>query len=277
VLELGDGYRTQVYHHHRTPGGPEHLGVLYLHGIQSHPGWFFASAGHLGQCGYEVFQVTRRGSGANRIARGHARSAQQLLQDLEAATEYVLSRTGSDRMHLVGVSWGGKLAVSYAGWTQHRGRIASLTLIAPGIVPKVDVSPATKLGIAMCLLALGRKGFAIPLNEPQLFTDNEPMREFLRRDPLRLRRASARFLYASRCLDRLLARAPEGVLRMPVTLIQAACDRIMDNEATARVVMRLTAGRAGIHELPGAHTLEFEPDPARFFDVLREACRQRNS
>ncbi|MDP7637126.1 MAG: alpha/beta hydrolase, partial [Phycisphaerae bacterium] len=85
------GYRTQVYHHHRTPGEPEHLGVLYLHGIQSHPGWFFASADHLGQCGYEVFQVTRRGSGANRIARGHARSAQQLLQDVEVAAEYVLS------------------------------------------------------------------------------------------------------------------------------------------------------------------------------------------
>ena len=42
VLSLRDGYRTVVYIY--GPLGPtKRVPVLYLHGIQSHPGWFVGS------------------------------------------------------------------------------------------------------------------------------------------------------------------------------------------------------------------------------------------
>lgn len=271
-LALDDGYRTQVYRHRAARGAPARLPVLYLHGIQSHPGWFFASSAALAGDGHEVFQVTRRGSGTNRRERGHTRSAGQLLADIAAAEKFVLARTQAERLHLVGVSWGGKLAAARAAQTDHAGRIASLTLIAPGIAVQVDVSAATKIALAACLLACPRKRFDIPLNEPELFTDNEAMRDFLRGDPLRLHRATARLMYASRRLDRMLAAADEGVLEMLVTLILSARDRIIDNDAVRGVVGRLTAGRDDVHEMPGAHTLEFEPDPAEFHAALLAAC-----
>jgi len=107
----------------------------------------------------------------------------------------------------------------------------------------------------------------------ELFTDNEPMRQYLRRDPCRLMRATARFLYVSRCLDRMLTRAPAGRLKLPVTLILAERDRIIDNAATRNVLDRLAGDHLRVRELPGSHTLEFECDPTPLWSQLLAATR----
>lgn len=270
LLTLDDGYETPVYVHHR-PAIPARLPVLYVHGIQSHPGWFVGSSSALADRGHPVFQVTRRGSGSNRVDRGHARSARQLLDDLAAACRFVRARTGSARLHLLGVSWGGMLAAAYAGQPPSRDHLASLTLIAPGIIPRVDVAIATKLGVALCLLAAPRKRFDIPLSDVELFTDVDAMRDYLRNDGLALHRATARFLFASRRLDRHLRRLPPGAVTAPTTLILSARDRIIDNAATRRLVDRITAASVHAVELPGAHVLEFEQDPTTLYAALAAA------
>jgi len=269
VLRLGDAYETRVYEH--RPPGPARLPVLQMHGIQSHPGWFVGSASMLADRGHPVFQVTRRGSGDNETDRGHASSAGQLLDDLDAAWALIARRTGAARVHLVGASWGGKLLAAYAARRRDRRHVASLTMVTPGIAPRVDVSGATKLAVALCLLAAPRKRFAIPLNDVELFTDNEAMREYLRGDSLRLHHATARLLMASRQLDRMLAKAPAGSLPMPTTLLLARRDRIIDNEATAAVVRRLAGDDVAVRQFPAAHVLEFEPDPTSFYDALARA------
>ena len=268
-LHLEDGYQTSVYAH--SPQGGPRLPVLYLHGIQSHPGWFAGSAAHLAACGHPVFQVTRRGSGDNDRDRGHARSAGQILRDVNTACRFAMDRTGAERVHIVGVSWGGKLAAAWATWKKRIVDPASVTMVCPGIVSRVDVGFVTKLGICLSLVPAPRKRFDIPLNEVELFTDNEAMREYLRRDGLRLHRATARFLFASKILDRMLARAPRGSLAMPTTLILAGRDRIIDNAATRKIVEHLTAGRAVIKELDAAHVLEFEAETEPFYTALAEA------
>ena len=264
-LTLPDGKETAVYRH-RPPGEPASPPVLYLHGIQSHPGWFFGSAARLAARGHPVFQVTRRGSGQATSSRGDAPSARQLLADVDAAVALIRERTGARRVAGVGVSWGGKLLAVWA--IHHPELLTSATLVAPGIAALVDVSTATKLRVAAALLLRPTVRFDIPLNEPSLFTGNESMREFIVGDPLRLRKATARFLYASRCLDRRLSRARGGALRAPATLILASRDRIIDNEATRQAVNRLTDGEAEVVEIEGDHTLEFEPDPEPYHDAL---------
>lgn len=270
VLRLSDGYKTAVYVHHR-PGPARRLGVLYVHGIQSHPGWFVGSAAALADRGYTVFQPVRRGSGDNRIDRGDAVSAGQLLDDLETAGRFVLERTGQSRLHLLGVSWGGKLLACYARHPRRMVNAASLTLLAPGIVPRVDVSLKTKLAIAASMLVSPRRLFDIPLNDVKLFTDNKAFQDYLRRDPYRLHRATARFLLASRLLDRRLGRASDGELKLPTTLLLARRDRIIDNDATRRVVERLTARRAVVCWFDAAHTMGFEPEPEPIYQAIAES------
>ncbi|MBS3733583.1 MAG: alpha/beta fold hydrolase [Phycisphaerae bacterium] len=271
TLPLGDGYEAGLFIH-RAPD-PRGLPVVYLHGVQSHPAWFFASAAAVARSGRDVYQPTRRGSGAGPEPRGDAPSARQLLADVAAACAVARDRSQAPAVHLAGVSWGGKLAAAFVATCAQREPVASLTLVAPGIVPRVDASTATKLGVAACLLVCPRRRFAIPLNDPALFTDNEPMRAYLRADQYRLHRATARFLYVSRRLDRFLAHAADGAIRTPTTLILARRDRIIDNAATRTAMDRLTDGRAATVELDGAHTLEFEPDPTPLCDALVAALR----
>ena len=275
-LRLADACETSVYVHCRGPAASRSP-VLYLHGIQSHPGWFVGSAAALADRGHAVYQVTRRGSGLNREDRGHARSAGQLLDDVRTACEFVLRETGAGKLHLLGVSWGGKLAAAYAADAALAGPIASLTLIAPGIAPRVDVPACRKAGVMLSLLACPKRLFDIPLDDVELFTDNEPMRAYLRADEFALHRATARFLYANRCLDVALRRAPGGAVTAPTTLLLARRDRIIDNRAVRAVVRRLAAGRQTVEEFDAAHVLEFEPDPGFLYDALAAAVHRGGS
>jgi len=270
ALRLDDGTATPVLRH--VPFAVAGPPVLYLHGIQSHPGWFVGSAQALARWGHEVFQVTRRGSGPARRDRGDAPSAGRLLEDLDAAVRYVRRQSGSESLAMLGVSWGGKLATAYM-LARAPTEVSSLTLVAPGIAARVDLPLGAKLAVALARCLRPRARFRLPLNDPELFTDNPAMQDYLRRDRHRLLRATARFLTASAWLDRMIARAPGGALRVPTTLVLARGDRIIDNLATRRRIARLTGGRAEVVELDGAHTLEFEPDPGPFHEVLRRAVR----
>jgi alpha-beta hydrolase superfamily lysophospholipase len=201
--------------------------------------------------------------------------AEVWLRDVALAAERARDETELAQVHLLGVSWGGKLAVACAA--ARPDLYKSLILAAPGIVPQVDVHLATKVRVAKCL-ALGREleRFSIPLGDPALFTENPERIRYIAEDPLSLREVTARFLYESRRLDRMVRRAA-GEVRMPVFLALAERDRIIDNRATRALVVRLGpngAGGAGaprrrIVEYAGAsHTLEFETDPEPFFRDL---------
>lgn len=261
-----NGATTVLVHH--APASPTGRPVLVLHGIESHPLWFVSSADALATRGHDVYGLQRRGSGLTKQDRGHAHSPAQLLSDLEAAVKYVLAQTKSDRLQLVGISWGGKLAACYALNPARAAALAGLTLIAPGVAPNVDLHWKQKLLVALCALAAPQEEFSVPLEDPSLFTENPARQAYIRKDPYRLHTVTARFLATSRLLDRQLAVAPAGSLTMPVHLILAERDRIIDNLHTRAIIERLAGDGLHIHELAGSHTLEFERDPAAFYETL---------
>ncbi|HUX02107.1 MAG TPA: alpha/beta fold hydrolase [Phycisphaerae bacterium] len=242
--------------------------LVYLHGIQSHSGWYEASSRRLASAGVAVYQIERRGSGTDSAhERGHVDRAEIWLADVALAAERARDETETAGVHLLGVSWGGKLAVASAAARPDLYR--SLMLAAPGLCPRVDLGAWAKVRVAKCL-ALGRDlaRFPIPLADPHLFTENPERVRTIAADPLALREVTARFLYESRRLDRLVRRAA-GAVDVPVLLALAERDRIMDNPATRALVARLGAPRHRIVEYAGAsHTLEFEPDPEPYFRDL---------
>ncbi len=292
TVELSDGYKTPAHVYTAQAAQPRPQPqrqdpVVYLHGIQSHPGWFSGSAAYLASMGHPVLLPTRRGSGANSVARGDAASAELLCQDVAACCRLAMAMFDAPRVRLVGVSWGGKLAAAFCLRRWPGVEVGSLTMVAPGIVSKVDVPLSEKLAIALALLGRPSPGaprgsamFDVPLSDVELFTDNPPMRDYLARDPYRLHRATARFLFASRRLDSMLRAAsglgtPRVALSLTTTLLLARRDRIVDNDATGRIIARLTAGKAHVEQFDAAHTIEFEPDPAAFHAALLAAVRRQ--
>jgi alpha-beta hydrolase superfamily lysophospholipase len=241
--------------------------VLYLHGIQSHGGWFEWSASLLAQAGLAVILPDRRGSGLNAEARGDTPAMERWLEDIDEVARWATRELGPERFLLVGASWGGKLAAAWA--LREPGRVRGLLLVAPGLYPRVGLGPLAVLKVVIALLVHSTGMFPIPLRDAALFTDNPAGRAFIAGDPLALQEATARFLHQSRRLDRLLLDADDGALRPETLLLLAQRDRIIRNEPTVAWLERVTSGRCRIMTLPGAsHTLEFEQD-SQYEAVLR--------
>ncbi|MGQ9649108.1 MAG: alpha/beta fold hydrolase [Phycisphaerae bacterium] len=241
--------------------------VLYLHGIQSHGLWFEASAARLAEAGFAVLLPDRRGSGRNEVERGHASSDRLLLRDVADGLDELHVRTGLGRFHLLGVSWGGKLAAAFLGHAP--ARVASLTLVAPGLFPRVDIPLTQKIRIGLASVVARRTLVDIPLDQPELFTANPARQAFIRSDKLKLSRATVAFMLASRRLDTRVARLARLSPGCPLKVFLAGRDRIIDNDRTKAFIRSLPWPGRGVVVYPEAHhTIEFEPDPRPFVDDL---------
>jgi alpha-beta hydrolase superfamily lysophospholipase len=150
----------------------------------------------------------------------------------------------------------------------HPGLVDGLALLCPGFFPKVRTPFRDKLRIVWARIVAPRRYFDIPLNDPELFTAVPHWQQFIRDDPVALRKATARLLVESVRLDAYLRVLPNRIT-VPVLLMLAGQDRIIDNPATRRFIDRVAAGEREIIEYPEAHhTLEFEPDPEKFISDL---------
>ncbi|HSA25932.1 MAG TPA: hypothetical protein P5159_05340, partial [Phycisphaerae bacterium] len=188
-------------------------------------------------------------------------------------------------------------------------RFASLTLIAPGLFPKVDIPLMEKIRVGWSAIANRHAAFDIPLNDPEMFTANPARQAFIRNDPLALRTVTAAFLLASRKLDRYARQGQqptaggregspkedtetlkrpdadslkagshaEGVTcgGCPLRVFLGGQDRIIRNARTKEFVRELHWPQREIIEYPEAHhTLEFEVRPDQFFDDLVNFIRE---
>ena len=266
-----DGYRWK-YRQYSLDGAPRGI-VVFIHGIQSHAGWYEQSCIRLAQAGYQIYFLDRRGSGMNAEERGDAPSFRRLLDDI-AEFLAALPRSaprgqalGRLPVFLAGISWGGKLAVALE--RRHPGLVDGLMLLCPGFFARVRPTLWQRISILFMRLARPRKKYPIPLNDPELFTASHRWQQFLRDDPLRLHHATARLLVESVRLDGYLRFTPKYV-HVPVLLLLAGEDRIIRNDYTRDYVSRFATPDKEIIEYAGVfHTLEFEPEPERFIGDLR--------
>lgn len=258
-----DGY---VWKYRKYQAAVPRAHVVCLHGIQSHAGWYEYSCQRLAEAGFTVSFLERRGSGLNERDRGDTPSFRRLLDDIAEFLRPL--RQNSLPVFLAAISWGGKLAVALQ--RRHPGLVDGLALLCPGFCPRVGVPFPRQLAILWARFVVPKKKFPIPLNEPDLFTANPKWLAFLRDDPLALHEASARFLLESARLDGYVRLCPKKV-QVPVLLMLAEKDRIIDNHRTCIYVHKFASEDKTIREYAGAHhTLEFESEPERFVHDLIE-------
>ena len=236
--------------------------LLYLHGIESHGGWFLPAAHGLAERGCTTYLLDRRGSGLNRDGEldhdGDAESADVLLEDVRRFRAH--ANLGS--VVLVGLSWGGKLAVA-AALDEPEG-VRALVLVTPGLVPRVDLSLRNKVRALASLAGGGHAPIELPI-EAEMFTSTPRWLDFIEHDPDRLKAVTARFLLASRSIDRRL-RDDGSALNVPVLLRLAGHDRIIDNERTLALLRRLCRASLRVERYEdSSHSIQFD-DTERLVD-----------
>jgi alpha-beta hydrolase superfamily lysophospholipase len=253
------------YRRFDPPGAPK-ADVVFLHGIQSHGGWYEYSCDKLCNAGFAVWFLDRRGSGLNTQARGDTPSFARLLDDVaEFLRTFAVGgdpRRRRTPLILGAISWGGKLALGLL--RRQPGLMDGLMLLCPGLFAQVGIPFPKRLAILATRLVAPTTLFPIPLNDPELFTATPRWREFIGGDPLSLHAATARFLVESVRLDRYIRRAARYVT-VPTLLLLAGRDRIIRNDRTQRFFQRFASREKNVITYPGAHhTLEFEPEPDWF-------------
>ncbi len=268
AYRASDGYELH-YRHWTTDLAKPRAMVVGVHGIQSHSGWYAYSCQRLAEAGYDVYFLDRRGSGLNSERRGFAVHEDRLVNDV---AQFLSGLRHQQRQSghvcpivLMGVSWGGKLATTVS--CRRPDLVDALALLYPGLVSRLKPTRHQRYKLRMAELRdWGRFPVPIPLNEPELFTDEPRWREFIREDQLALHQVTVSFMAANLRMSKFLDRQISQ-LQLPILMMQAGRDQIIDNAATKRLFDRMQSLRKTFIEYPEAcHTLEFEPKPDQFID-----------
>ena len=251
-----DGATLGYVEHRRSDGSTGRAALVYLHGIESHAGWFDAAADGLCGRGFDVYCLDRRGSGINRENRGfvsgHTDRFEDLLADVHAFVTTIAPNY--DTLVVVGLSWGGKLALGYG--LRHPNEVDGLVLITPGLVSRVDLGFLSKLGVLVCTWANPKAQFTTPI-EVEMFTDTEETLAKIRSDPLRLSRASARFFWETRSLDGFLD-ANAAANELPTLLVLADGDPIIDNDGALELLSRSGSELITLTYEDQRHSVQFD-------------------
>lgn len=230
-------------------------GLLLVHGLQSHAGWFEASdtARELAEAGVCSLAYDRRGSGRSSGARGHAESAEDFLMDLDAARRALRSEIGASApLHVLANCFGACATLAYAA--EHPDAFASLILTSPAthMSRRASYGFGHKLRIA---LAPAHRCFATPLRD-EYFVSEGPWLDWIRHDPLALRSVSAGFLRSAARLGRRMRDAIPR-LRTPLLVILARRDAIVDNRAIRCAFLASCPGPRRLLEHDVDHYIDF--------------------
>ncbi|MCH6566838.1 MAG: alpha/beta fold hydrolase [Nitrospinae bacterium] len=265
-LAAADGVGLILYAY-----GPEtaERAAIVLHGIQSHAGWFTASCEALANAGLRVICPDRRGSGASGGKRGHTASPDVLLDDLGRIVSWVRAERPGRPLQAVAHSWGAVYALAYQG--REPSAFERLSLVSPGLLPRVDLSPTQKAAVALGSLISPERVLPIPISGPEAFTANQAKRDAIGADEARLKYATLRFFSSAWRLRRRASAAARRT-EAPMTVFLAGTDTIIDTEATRRFFYGCGEGVRVETFDTAHHTLEFEDDPAAFLDSLVLWC-----
>ena len=243
---------------------------IYLHGIESHSGWFDEAAGRLAARGYPVFCFDRRGSGINRENRGHVSGHVErgihLVDDVHCAVGIVKAFDKFDEIYLIGLSWGGKYAMAYDA--VYPNEVDGLVLITPGMKPKVDLTAGEKAGVFTDVVFAPKRQHRIPI-EPEMFTTDPKQLAYITNDPLKLHTASASFMWQSLKMDRSVETDDKGK-HPPLLLFLAGKDRIIDNTKTRELVTRNPERTVKIIDYPDqTHSIQLDAPDRLARDIVR--------
>ena len=199
--------------------------VIYLHGLESHMGWFFNLAEYLNSKGINVYAFDRRGSGLSKESCKDFCS-RYILSDLKTFLSLVKEEHPDSPIFLIGLCLGGKIAASFA--SSYPDLINGLILISPSFKSKLKFSVTDILSILFRPNSL----LKIPI-EDEMFTSNEKYLKHIKKDELKLHYIPAHHLLEIVKMNGAIKNARRNV-RMPILVMLAGIDDVIDTGAVKR-------------------------------------------
>ena len=226
---------------------------VHFHGIESHSGWYTDFGTQLWSRGISVYCMDRAGSGLSSGPRGHIRSWRTWIAHAEAMVDRVRADNPHDPICLSGSCWGAKVALGLA----LRKHTDGLVLIAPALQMRVGLTLSAKISVAAAALLCPKRHYSIPIEREEMFTQIPDQLDFIRKDPLRLKTATAKFLVETKKLDRHIDRNINKV-RVPTLALLAEKDVIVNTPAVEAQLRNING--VDLHTIPNTwHSMEFLP------------------
>ena len=247
---------ADIFYRH-WKGAREKDVIVYLHGIESHTGWFVDTADSFKDRGYTVYALERRGSGVNKIDRGYMKNYWLLVDDLRRALKLVKEENPDKKIYLMALCWGGKLAVTYAALKY--GTIDGLILVSPAISTKVDLPIWKKVDVLLSNFLRPRKLFNVPIRD-EMFTKNPKYLDYIKNDELKLTQVTARFFFETAKMDMRFNRIA-GKIHIPLLLLLAGNDQVVNNSNVKKWFEREGSKDKTLKLYQGScHSIEFEDE-----------------
>jgi len=249
------------------PAGWDEPCVIYLHGLESHMGWFLNLAQFLSLKNINVYAFDRRGSGLNKNTSRNF-SSRYISSDLKIFIDHVKKEHPASKIFLIGLCLGGKIAVDF--FSYHKDCLDGLILISPSLKNKLKFSLYDKLSI----LFRPNSMLKIPIKDT-MFTSNERYLRYIKNDTLRLRLIPAQHLLEIVKMERHLKKA-SGNIRLPVLLMLAGIDEIIDTIGVRRWYEKLPSTDKTLKFYKGYHhLLTFEENAEDVMEDVAEWIKRR--
>ena len=241
--------------------------VIYLHGLESHMGWFLNLAEFLNSKGINVYAFDRRGSGLNKNNSRNF-SSRYISSDLKIFIDLVKKEHPRSRIFLIGLCLGGKIAVNF--FLYNHDCLDGLILISPSLKNRLKFSLLDKLSI----LFRPNSMLKVPI-KATMFTSNERYLKYIENDFLRLRYIPAQHLLEIAKMGRHLKKA-SGNIKLPVLLMLAGIDGIIDTIGVRRWYEKLPSPDKTLKFYKGYHhLLTFEENAAEVMEDIAVWIKRR--
>lgn len=219
-IQSNDGLRLSL--RHWPVADPEYV-LCIVHGLGEHGGRYHALAQFLNEKRIAVVAADLRGHGHSEGKRGHARSLDHLLSDIEEMLKYARAEYTESKLFLFGHSLGGNLVTNFVS-TQNVSELAGFIASAPFFKPAYD-PPAWKVNLGKMItsvwpsLTLGTE-----LDAQAISREDEVVKAY-KHDPLVHDQISAK-LYDEiiKSGERLLA--GQTALKLPGLMYHGTADRL---------------------------------------------------
>jgi alpha-beta hydrolase superfamily lysophospholipase len=250
------------------PAGQDGPCAIYLHGLESHMGWFSNLAESLNSENINVYAFDRRGSGLNRHNSRNF-SSRYISSDLKLFIDLVKRDHPQSPIFLIGLCLGGRIAVDF--FSYYTDCLNGLILISPSLKSKLRFSLADKFSI----LFRPDSMLKIPIKDT-MFTSNRKYLKYMENDSLRLRNIPAQHILEMAKIGQRLNKASKNI-KLPVLLMLAGIDEIIDTKGAKRWLEKLPSTDKTLKFYKDYHhILTFEEDPRLVMEDIETWIKERS-